>query len=66
VIRGAIVRQGIEVTIKSKIIEHGRGWCFTAIDFEELGSRPLPQKTKSHSGKTGSELRALRPRHIDD
>jgi len=41
------VRQGIEVTIKSKIIEHGRGWCFTAIDFEELGSNDAVRRVLS-------------------
>lgn len=41
------MRQGIEVTIKSKIIEHGRGWCFTAIDFEELGSNDAVRRVLS-------------------
>ncbi len=43
----AIVRQGVEVTIKSKILEHGRGWCFTAMDFEELGSNDAVRRVLS-------------------
>ncbi len=32
------MRHSVEFGVKNKIVEHGRGWCFTAMDFESLGS----------------------------
>lgn len=32
------MRQSVEMAVKNKITEHGRGWCFTALDFDDLGS----------------------------
>ncbi len=34
------MRQSVEIAIKNRILEHGRGWCFTAMDFDDLGSGP--------------------------
>lgn len=41
------MRQGVEIAIKSKIIENGRGWCFTAMDFEDLGSNDAIRRVLS-------------------
>jgi len=41
------MRQGVEIAIKSKIQEHGRGWCFTAMDFEDLGSNDAIRRVLS-------------------
>lgn len=32
------MRQSVEVAVKNKIIEHGKGWCFTPMHFLDLGS----------------------------
>lgn len=32
------MRQSVEIAVKNKISEQGRGWCFTVMDFEDLGS----------------------------
>jgi len=32
------MRQSIENLVKDRIIDHGRGWCFTPIHFSDLGS----------------------------
>ena len=32
------MHQSVEIAVKNKILEHGRGWCFTAMDFDDLGS----------------------------
>ncbi len=41
------MRQGIEIAIKDKIVEHGRGWCFTIMDFESLGSNDAIRRVLS-------------------
>lgn len=41
------MRQGIEIEMKIKIQEHGRGWCFTAMDFEDLGSNDAVRRVLS-------------------
>jgi hypothetical protein len=41
------MRQGIEIAIKAKIQENGRGWCFTAMDFEDLGSNDAIRRVLS-------------------
>lgn len=41
------MRQGIEITIKDKILKHGPGWCFTAMDFEDLGSNDAIRRVLS-------------------
>lgn len=41
------MRQGIEITIKSRITTHDRGWCFTAMDFEDLGSNDAIRRVLS-------------------
>jgi predicted transcriptional regulator of viral defense system len=32
------MRQSVEIAVKNKIIQRGRGWCFTVMDFDDLGS----------------------------
>lgn len=32
------MRQSVEIAVKNKILEKGCGWCFTAMDFVDLGS----------------------------
>jgi hypothetical protein len=32
------MRQGVKIAIKAKLDKQGRGWCFTIMDFEGLGS----------------------------
>lgn len=41
------MRQGVETAIKNKIQENGRGWCFTAMDFEDLGSNDAIRRVLS-------------------
>jgi hypothetical protein len=41
------MRQGIEIAMKDKISQHGRGWCFTAFNFEELGSNDAIRRVLS-------------------
>lgn len=36
--KGYEMRQSVEIAVKNKIVDRGRGWCFTAMDFDELGS----------------------------
>ena len=45
------MRIGIEAKIKSRIIGHGYGWCFTLLDFEDLGSDASIRKALSHLQK---------------
>ncbi len=42
---------GVEFLVKSRIIEHGRGWCFTPIHFSDLGSDASIRKALSHLQK---------------
>lgn len=32
------MRHSIEAAVKNGVIEHGPGWCFTAMHFADLGS----------------------------
>ena len=32
------MRQSVEIAVKNRITQHDRGWCFTALDFDDLGS----------------------------
>lgn len=32
------MHQSIENLVKNRIIDHGRGWCFTPIHFADLGN----------------------------
>ncbi len=41
----------IPIALKNRIIEHGRGWCFTSIDFSDLGSDIAIRKALSRLQK---------------
>lgn len=41
------MRHSVEIAVKNRIIEHGRGWCFTPIHFSDLGSDPSIRKALS-------------------
>lgn len=41
------MRLSIETRVKNRIIEHGRGWCFTAMYFSDLGSDASIRKALS-------------------
>ncbi len=43
--------QSIEMRIKNRIIEHGRGWCFTPMHFSDLGSSASIRKALSELQK---------------
>ena len=43
--------QGIEIMVKNRIIEHGRGWCFTPMHFSDLGSDASVRKALSQLQK---------------
>ena len=45
------MRASIEVKVKNRIVEHGRGWCFTPIRFLDLGSDVSIRKALSHLQK---------------
>lgn len=45
------MRQSIELKIKNRIIEHGRGWCFTPMHFMDLGSDASIRKALSNLQK---------------
>lgn len=47
------MRLSIEVLVKNRIIEHGRGWCFTPIHFLDLGNEVSIRKALSHLQKRG-------------
>jgi hypothetical protein len=36
--KGRLMRQSVEIAVKNKILEHCRGWCFTVMNFDSLGS----------------------------
>lgn len=40
-----------EIRIKNRIIEHGRGWCFTSRHFVDLGASDSIRKALSHLQK---------------
>jgi hypothetical protein len=39
--------QSIEIGVKNRIIDHGRGWCFTPVHFSDLGSDTSIRKALS-------------------
>lgn len=41
------MRQSIENLVKDRIIDHGRGWCFTPMHFSDLGNDPSIRKALS-------------------
>ena len=41
----------VEVLVKNRIIEHGRGWCFTPMSFLDLGNETSIRKALSHLQK---------------
>lgn len=43
--------QSIEAKIKNRIIEHGRGWCFTPMHFADIGSDASIRKALSQIQK---------------
>jgi hypothetical protein len=45
------MRLSVNVLIKNRIIEHGRGWCFTSLDFLDLGSDAAIRKALSRLQK---------------
>ncbi|WP_226988472.1 DUF6088 family protein [Candidatus Protochlamydia sp. R18] len=46
-----IMGSSIEVMIKNRIIDHGRGWCFTPMHFLDLGSDTSIRKALSQLQK---------------
>lgn len=45
------MHQGMEVLIKNRIVEHGRGWCFTPMSFLDLGNAISIRKALSQLQK---------------
>jgi hypothetical protein len=45
------MRIGIEVKIKNRIIGHSYGWCFTLLDFSDLGNETSIRKALSNLQK---------------
>ncbi len=41
------MRHSVEIAVKNRIIDHGRGWCFTPMHFSDLGSDPSIRKALS-------------------
>jgi len=41
----------IAVMVKNRILEHGRGWCFTPMHFLDLGSETSIRKVLSRLQK---------------
>ncbi len=41
----------VEEMVKNRVIEHGRGWCFTSAHFSDLGSDASVRKALSHLQK---------------
>lgn len=41
------MRYSVEIAVKNRIIDHGRGWCFIPMHFSDLGSDPSIRKTLS-------------------
>lgn len=42
---------GVEFLVKNRIIEQGRGWCFTSMHFSDLGADASIRKALSHFQK---------------
>lgn len=50
--KGAVkMGQSIEIAVKNRITDHGRGWCFTSIHFSDLGSDASVRKALSQLQK---------------
>jgi hypothetical protein len=47
----SLVRVSVEQQIKDRIFEHGRGWCFSAMHFLDLGSDASIRKALSNLAK---------------
>ena len=45
------MRHSIETLVKNRIIDHGRGWCFTSMHFSDLGSDASIRKALSQLQK---------------
>jgi len=45
------MRQSIELKVKNRIMEHGPGWCFTPMNFMDLGSDASVRKALSNLQK---------------
>ena len=45
------MHQSIEIMVKNRIIDHGRGWCFTPMHFLDLGSGASIRKALSNLQK---------------
>ncbi|EFB40149.1 MULTISPECIES: DUF6088 family protein [Parachlamydia] len=45
------MHQSIEILVKDRIIDHGRGWCFTTMHFSDLGSDASIRKALSQLQK---------------
>lgn len=45
------MRNSIEIVVKNRIIDHGRGWCFTSMHFSDLGSDASIRKALSQLQK---------------
>lgn len=45
------MRQSVEILIQNRIIDHGRGWCFTSMHFSDLGSDVSIRKALSQLQK---------------
>ncbi len=43
--------QSIEIAVKNRITDHGRGWCFTSMHFSDLGSDASIRKALSQLQK---------------
>lgn len=41
------MRHSVEIAVKNRIIDHGRGWCFTPMHFSDLGNDPSIRKALS-------------------
>lgn len=41
------MRKSVEFAVRNRIIDHGRGWCFTSMHFSDLGSDPSIRKALS-------------------
>ena len=45
------MRHSIEITVKNRITDHGRGWCFTPMHFSDLGNDTSIRKALSQLQK---------------
>ncbi|MGE5195986.1 MAG: DUF6088 family protein [Anaerolineae bacterium] len=49
--KGCPMGQSIEVAVRNRITDHGRGWCFTPIHFSDLGGDASIRKALSQLQK---------------